>query len=215
MEFTRVMCLMTLGVCAISLQGCGAAEKESPEDLKIRKAAEHAAALEKGDVMAIREEFGKSGGCVALYATVPTTGESSPPLETIQKAVTGKVLASAPCGKDFYSDECKEAMVFEITDQILFYAESRDPFKTWVASNEFGRGSSYGTMDINSMLKVPARGAVDFLQEVTQGHGYKADGMPEMGDYLKYKLAAALVGTIDGQCRYYRTARKLQSDLLV
>lgn len=219
MQFMRVMFLVTLGVCAISLQGCGSAKKESLESPSQEKAAEAAAAVEAPKKKDISKEFAEKGGCTALYATVPL----DPPgiaVKTIKAAVQVKLLAALTAqGRrqgnfDLLNDETEKDFVFEVVDQILFYAESKDPFKTWVASNEFGRGSSYGTMDINSILKEPASGAVRYfqtmlaLQQRAQKHG-------TLGSVLDEWIPKTITSTIDGQCKSYKTARRLDSSILV
>lgn len=130
MEFQRAMCFVALGVCALSLQGCGESSSDNPYSTSSQEAMN---TLTSDVIVKVREDFQKKGGCTAFRA-VDFKARSQRSAE-VAEAVLVKVKASSICRNDVKSGGCKQEGAFEAVDIILYTAEKLPAFLTWKAEN--------------------------------------------------------------------------------
>jgi len=219
MEFKRAMCFVALGVCALSLQGCGDSESSSngPYESAMQPAKNSMNKDNFADLKKVQDEFQKKGGCTAFRA-VDFKARSQRSTE-VAEAVLVKVKASTSCsvkyGNNLKNGMCEETMTWEAVDIMLFTAEKLPGFLTW--KEEHKAWWTENNPSFTAILKFYTGPAIQVVQKA----------MPEDAtletidwEWLKGELEKVNFAALNTLCPNTvlaapQTARRLESDLLV
>jgi hypothetical protein len=216
MEFKRAMCFVALGVCALSLQGCGESASKDPYAAESQKAVDEMNSRDNPLLKNLIEDFQKKGGCKAFRAVdFKARSERS---AAVAEAVLVKAQASSLCSNDIRSGSCKQEMAFEAVDIMLFTAEKLPAVLTWKAEHEAWWTENFST--ITAILQTMALPSMKVVSEAMP-----ADATLKTIDmeWLKGELDKVNSATLDTLCpntvlaapEAAVTARRLESDLLV